>query len=277
MVVCVVDEGDAKSGLVAFGPFKVAARGRRSVSQLVRYVSTKENLLHQAPRHVSADIHTVQRVSVRHGSDIVAEILHAELVIQDLVHGQVILALETGAILGNVDLGLVVAVAEPFQQLPEPNGVGSQPGRLCLGTDPFAVLVLQEYLQVAGDVIRVRLACLGFDVVGAVVVHTVEVVAAVDEGDIFGGPGGQAVTQLFDHAVWVLAVIDGVSEPGNSELDLAIAGLNICGVFGIPRLSPVTWNLISNYFMKLCTWRPELVPFNVMPISPPSLGLNSSL
>jgi hypothetical protein len=38
LVVCVVDEGDAKSGLVAFGPFEVAAQGRRSVSQLVQYL-----------------------------------------------------------------------------------------------------------------------------------------------------------------------------------------------------------------------------------------------
>jgi hypothetical protein len=64
----------------------------------------------------------------------------------------------------------------------------------------------------------------------------------VDEGDVLRGPGGQAVAQLFDHAVWVLAVIDGVSEPGDGELDLAIAGLDVRGVLGIPRLSPVTWN-----------------------------------
>ena len=108
-------------------------------------------------------------------------------------------------------------------------------------------------------------------------VHAVEIVAAVDEGDIFRGPGGQAVPQLFDHAVWVLAVIDGVSEPGDSELNFAIAGFDVRRVLGVPRLSPVTWDLISNYFIKLCTWRPELVPFKVMPISPPSLGLNSSL
>jgi hypothetical protein len=38
LVVLVVDKSDAKSGLVAFGPFEVAAGGRISVSQLVRYV-----------------------------------------------------------------------------------------------------------------------------------------------------------------------------------------------------------------------------------------------
>jgi hypothetical protein len=38
LVVLIVDEGDAKSGLVAFCPFEVAARGRTYVSQLVHYV-----------------------------------------------------------------------------------------------------------------------------------------------------------------------------------------------------------------------------------------------
>ena len=102
------------------------------------------------------------------------------------------------------------------------------------------MLVFHEDLEVASHVVRVWLASLGLDVVGAVVVHAVEVVATLNQGTIFIRPLGEAISELLDHAVGVFAEVDRVREPGDGELDLAVTGLNVCRVLGVPGVGPVT-------------------------------------
>ena len=62
------------------------------------------------------------------------------------------------------------------------------------------------------------------NVVSAVGVHAVEIVAAVHESEVLGGEGWEAVAELGDHASGVVAVIDGVGEPGDDEFEFAFAG-----------------------------------------------------
>ena len=75
---------------------------------------------------------------------------------------------------------------------------------------------------------------------GTVVVHAIEVVAAVDEGDVFGGPLGKSIAELLHHAVGVFPVVYRVCEPGDVEFDLPFAGFDVCWVFRVPRLGPIT-------------------------------------
>lgn len=174
-----------------------------------------------------------------HGVDIVVEVLDAEVVLDDLLERHVVLALETGAVLGHVDLGVAVALAEPVEQVAEPLGVWAEPEGLRLGPDAVAVLVVEERLEVAEEVVLGRDALLVLDVVGRVVVHAVEVVGALDERHLLGRELGQPVAELLAHRVGVLAEVDGVREPADGELDLAVARLDVQGVLGIPGESGV--------------------------------------
>jgi hypothetical protein len=65
------------------------------------------------------------------------------------------------------------------------------------------------------------------DVICRIVVHPVEVIAALHERDFFGRPSGQPIAELLDHGVWVLAEVDGVCEPGDTEFEFALCGLDV--------------------------------------------------
>ena len=207
------------------------------------------NLLHQTPGHVGPDVNVVVRICIGHRTNIPSEILRTEVVLKQLLKGQVVLPLDTGSVLSHINLGTSVPVAEPLEQLAEPKRVRTQPHRLSLWANAVAVLVLVEDLEVASKVVGVGLASLGLDVVGTVVVHAVEVVATLDQGTIFVRPLGKPVSQLLDHAVWVFAEVNGVREPGDGELDLTVTSLDVCGVLAIPGLSPVTYTsmLVSSF------------------------------
>ena len=183
-------------------------------------------------------------------TDIPSEVVHAELVVEDLLTREVVLSLQTGSVLGDIECRMVVPVTEPLDEFPEALRIRSQPDGLGLGTNPFSSLVLIPDFEVANEVIEFRLGVLVLDVVGTVVVHTVEVIASLDESSIFWSELRQPVAQLLSHRVWVLAEVHGVREPGDGELDLAIAGLNVTGVFGIPRLSPISYSSISVSFVR---------------------------
>ena len=106
-------------------------------------------------------------------------------------------------------------------------------------TDELAGLVLEKTFEVPEEVVGLRGCGFVFDVVGAVVVHAVEVVASLDQGDLFGSERGEAVAELFHHAIGVFAEIDGVREPGDGEFDLAVAGFDVEGILRIPGFGPV--------------------------------------
>ena len=54
-----------------------------------------------------------------------------------------------------------------------------------MGPDPEAVVIAVEHVQVAGVVVKRGRREAVADIVGCVVVHTVEVVATFDKGDFF--------------------------------------------------------------------------------------------
>jgi len=168
--------------------------------------------------------------SLGHGGDVAAEVLCAELVVQQLVDGQVVLALQARAVLGDVDLRVAVALRQPAEQGAEAGRVRAQPEGLRLRADAVAVLALEERLEVAEEVVGVGGRGLVLDVVGGVVVHAVEVVGALDEGGLGGREGRQAVAELLHHRRRVVPEVDRVGEPGDGELDLAIARLDVFGV-----------------------------------------------
>lgn len=176
-----------------------------------------------------------------HGTNVTAEVLAPELVVEQLLERQLILAFQTSSILRHVEGRSAIAIRKPLDQLPEAQGVGAQPRGLRLGADPLTRLVLVQDVEVAGEVVDVGLAFLVADVVCAVVVHAVEVVAALDQGDLVGRQRGQAVAQLRAHRVWVLAKVDWVAEPRDGKLDLAVGSFDIFGVVLVPGVGPVTW------------------------------------
>ena len=219
LVVLVVDISDAEAGLVALGPLKV---------------------VHEGPGEVALDVDAVLGAGLRHGIHIIVEVLDAEVVLDNLLERHVVLALERGTVLGHVDLGVAVALAEPVEQVTEPLRVGTEPEGLRLGPDAVAVLVVEQSLEVAEEIVLGGHALLVLDVVGRVVVHAVEVVGALDERDFLGSELGQAVAELLAHRVGVLAEVDGVREPRDGELDLAVARLDVQRVLGVPGKGGVT-------------------------------------
>lgn len=152
------------------------------------------DLLHQTPGHVSTTIASVLGHRLGHAGDITPEILDTEVVLQDLFSRQTILALQTRPVFRDVDLRPAVSIAQPLHQLSEARGVGSEPRTLRLGADAVPVLVFEETLQVAAEVVWVSRSIEVFDVVGAVVVHAVEVVGAGDEFAFLLGEHGKTVT-----------------------------------------------------------------------------------
>lgn len=118
--------------------------------------------------------------------------------------------------------------------------IRSEPERLCLGTNVLAVLALKECLEVAEEIVLIWLAVLVLDVVGGVVVHAVEVVRSLYQGDLLGRELGETIAELLAHRVGVFAVVDGVGEPGDGEFKLAFGGLDILWVFWVPWINGVT-------------------------------------
>lgn len=94
-------------------------------------------------------------------------------------------------------------------------------------------------------VIGLRGCVFVLDVVRGVMVHTVEVVRALNERGFLWCELGEAVAELLPHAVGVLAEVDWVGEPGDGEFKLAFAGFNVFRIFRVPGLGPVTCMNVS--------------------------------
>jgi hypothetical protein len=85
------------------------------------------------------------------------------------------------------------------------------------------------------------------DVVGAVMIHAVEVVAALDERDLVVGELGQSVAQLLEHRVRILAKVHRVREPRGGKLDLAVRGFDVLWIVLVPGDSPVTYTSSAGF------------------------------
>lgn len=107
LAVAVVDVGDAKTSLVTLGPLEVVKEG---------------------PGEVATDIDTIKGGSRSHGLDIVVVVLETEVVLEDLLHGHVVLSLDAGTTLGDINLGVVVTLAQPDKQVTETGGTRPEPG-----------------------------------------------------------------------------------------------------------------------------------------------------
>lgn len=219
LVVIVVDVCDTEAGDVALGPLKV---------------------VEERPGHVALDLAAILGDGGSQSLDVTVEVLGTQGVVEDLLNSLVRLGLDGGTVLGDVDLGVVVALGQPDNEVLEALGVGAQPGALGLGADALAALGPEQALEVAEEVLGLGLGRLVLDVVGSVVVHAVEVVGAQDQSLLLLGEGGKAVAELLQHRVGVLAEVDGVGEPADGELDLAVSGLDVGGVLGVPGVGAVT-------------------------------------
>lgn len=197
-------------------------------------------IVHQRPASVSTDIDAILADGLGHCVDVVIKVLHAEVVLKNLLEGHVVLALERRTVLGDVDLGVAVALAEPVQEVTETLWVWSKPEGLGLGTDALALFGVKESLQVPEEIVLWWGASLVLDVVGRVMVHAVEVVRALHQSTLLLGEGGETIAELLEHGVGVFAKVDGISKPADGELNLAVAGLNISRVLGVPRKGSVT-------------------------------------
>lgn len=170
-------------------------------------------VVHQRPGKVTPDIHAIQRRRLRHGLDVAVVVLHSEVVLEELLERHVVLVLDAGAVLGDVHLGVVVALAEPDEEVAEAQGAGAEPFRLGFGADGVASLVAEADVDVAGEVIVTRGAVTVADVVGGVVVHAVKVIGTLDERCLFVRKGRQAIAELLAHGVWVFTKVNGIGEP----------------------------------------------------------------
>src|SRR5690242_3681038 len=210
------------------------------------------HVLHETPCRVATDIDSVNGVGVSKSADIPPEVFNTEVVVQELLERQLVLTLQTCTVLCHVEGRSAIAVAEPLDQLPEAKRHWSQPDRLCLWANPFTGLVLHENLQIASIVVQLWLGILVLDVVCAVVVHAIEVVAALDQFRLLRCEFRQPIAKLLAHRVWVLAKVDWVAKPADCELNFAIACLTILGVFGILRFGPITYTVLAKYSRRLC-------------------------
>lgn len=139
------------------------------------------------------------------------------------------------------------------------------------------------------------------NVIGAVVVHAIKVIASLDKSRFFRCEFRQAITKLLAHRVGVFAKVHWVAKPADCKLDLSVAGFAVLRIFWIPRLRPVAYTTYQYTFFMLrrqtdCCYprtgsilrgvgplsygirepRAGHLPLSVIPIWPPSLDLKSS-
>lgn len=98
---------------------------------------------------------------------------------------------------------------------------------MCFRTDVVAGLVLEQRLEVPEEIVCFRGSRFVSDVVGGVVVHAVEVVGALHQGEFGGREFREARAELGEHGGWVVAVVDGVCEPGDAEFEFAFCGFDV--------------------------------------------------
>lgn len=84
-------------------------------------------------------------------------------------------------------------------------------------------------------------------------VHTIEIIATLDESALGGCEGGEACAELGTHGGGVLAVVDGIGEPGDGEVEAAFAGGDVFWVEVVPGVCPIACTLPRYYYPQTCT------------------------
>jgi hypothetical protein len=100
-------------------------------------------------------------------------------------------------------------------------------------------VVPEVKLQVTEEVLGGGLSISVLDIVGCIVVHAIKVIGALDKRNLFRGKGGEAIAELGAHRGRIVTQVDGVGEPGDGKLDLAVSSLDIPGILRIPRESGI--------------------------------------
>ena len=117
LIILIINISHTEPRLIALGPLKITI-------QIISTVPTTQirqnDSLQQAPPHISADVHPVERIRIGHSINIIAEILRAELIIEQLIKWEIVLPLQAGSVLSDVDLWTTVAVTQPLQQFAKP-------------------------------------------------------------------------------------------------------------------------------------------------------------
>lgn len=144
------------------------------------------NLLEKAPRHVSANVNFIHTTCIGHCVNVVLEKLGTEIVVQNLIDGEIILTLNTGSVLRNVDCGSAVPVAYPVEEFTNSDWVRPEPYRLCFRPNVPSSSVDREKLNVSQMVLRSWRVHKMLDEIGTVRVRAEEVVASFDQGSFFG-------------------------------------------------------------------------------------------
>ncbi|KAI6772325.1 hypothetical protein HG530_003283 [Fusarium avenaceum] len=195
LVVLVVNECNTESSLVALGPLEVVQK---------------------RPSKVTVDIHAVECGGIGHGSHIVVVVLGTEIILQNLLTWHIVLALDTGTILGNVQSGVTIALGNPDKQITEAWGTWPQPGRLGLGADTVASVVPE-----------------------VVVVHAIEIIGSEDKSLLLRGESRETVAKLSLHRGRVITKVDGISKPRDGKFDFSFGSLNIFRVLRVPGICGV--------------------------------------
>lgn len=195
LAILIVDVSHTKPSLITFRPFKVAVAGQYKLLRRQKV----ENLLHKTPSHVGSAVHSILSHCFRHGMNIVPEVLHSEFIVQDLFLGQIVLTLDTRAVLCHVHLGLFISITQPLHQLPESDRLRLEPKALGLRSDGHAFLVVLQNLQVASEVIVIDRASLVLDIIATVMIHAVEVVGSLQDRFLLFGKCWETVAELIHH------------------------------------------------------------------------------
>jgi len=135
-----------------------------------------------------------------------------------------------------------ISVGEPFQELAEAGWVGTKPKGLRFGADAVARFAVEERLEIAKEIILVGRCWLVLDIIGSVMVHTVEIVASLDKRFFFGRELGKPVAELLTHGVGVVAEVNRVCEPGDSKFDLSIACFDVFWIIGVPGICSIAYS-----------------------------------
>lgn len=225
LAVFIVDEGDAETGFITLGPLEV---------------------VHEGPSHIALDVTSVLSDGLSQGVDVATEVVDAELVVEDLFERQIVLALNARPVLRHVYGRISVPLTQPVDQVAEALWVRPQPSRLRLGADDLAMLVDRVSSQVAQEIIWRCFTGSVLDVIGGVVVHTIEVVRPLDERSLLRGKFGKSVAELLTHRIGVSPKVHGIGKPRDSKFYFSIGRNNIFRILRVPWVGPVSVQCDAN-------------------------------
>lgn len=127
----------------------------------------------------------------------------------------------------------------PVQQVAESTWIRTKPDRLSFWTDFLANLGGEKRLQIPKEIVGFGSAGFVLDVIRRVVVHAIEIVASLDQGNFFGREFRESVAELFAHGGWIVSVVDRVGEPSNGEFEFSFGCFYVVGVGRVPGVGGI--------------------------------------